>query len=100
MEFDVTKILLLLIEILGMIASAYLIPWLKTKLDTAKLEKMNKWVAIGVSAAQQLYTQEQWAEKKQYVVNFLKTKGYSADLQEVDAAIEAEVIRLHNQLGI
>jgi hypothetical protein len=83
-----------------MIASTYLIPWLKTKLDTAKLEKMNKWVAIGVSAAQQLYTQEQWAEKKQYVVNFLKTKGYNADLQEVDAAIEAEVIRLHNQLGI
>lgn len=100
MEFDVTKILLLLIEILGMIASTYLIPWLKTKLDTAKLEKMNKWVAIGVSAAQQLYTQEQWAEKKQYVVDFLKTKGYNADLQEVDAAIEAEVIRLHNQLGI
>lgn len=100
MEFDITKIVLLIVEILGVVCSAFLIPWLKTKLGTARLNKMLQWVSIGVAAAEQLFTKEQYQEKKQYVLDFLKEKGYKVDLKEIDAAIEAEVIRLHNELGV
>ena len=93
-----TNIILALISLLVAIIEAFLIPWIKTKWDNTKIEKMSRYVEIGVSAAEQLFDTEQWVEKKSYVQSFLASKGYNVNLTEVDAAIEAAVIRIHNEL--
>ena len=36
--------------------------------------------------------------RKEYVVRFLESKGYDVDTQEVDSAIEAAVLKLHQKL--
>ena len=96
---DWTNIILAIISLLVAVAEAFLIPWIKTKGDNAKIERLSRYVEVGVSAAEQLFTTEQWAEKKSYVQSFLASKGYNVNLTEVDAAIEAAVIRLHNELN-
>lgn len=93
-----TEIILAIISLLVAIAEAFFIPWLKTKLSADKLAKLESLVNIGVYAAEQLFTPEQWAEKKQYVQQFLADKGYKVNTTEVDAAIESAVIRLKNNL--
>ena len=96
---DWTNIILAIISLLVAVAEAFLIPWIKTTWDNAKIERLSRYVEVGVSAAEQLFTTEQWAEKKSYVQSFLASKGYNVNLTEVDAAIEAAVIRLHNELN-
>ena len=86
---DWTNIILAIISLLVAVAEAFLIPWIKPKWDNAKIERLSRYVEVGVSAAEQLFTTEQWAEKKSYVQSFLASKGYNVNLTEVDAAIEA-----------
>ena len=94
-----TNIILAIISLLVALIEAFLIPWSRTKWDNTKIEKMTRYVEIGVAAAEQLFDTEQWAEKKSYVQSFLASKGYNVNLTEVDAAIEAAVIRIHNELN-
>ena len=46
-----TNIILAIIYILVALIEACLIPWIKTKWDNTKIEKMSRYVEIGVSAA-------------------------------------------------
>lgn len=99
MTIDLTPIILAAITfILGLI-STFLIPYLKEKYGAEKLETLKKWVVAGVKAAEQLYAGTGLGElKKDYVVRFLASKGYSVDLKEIDALIEASVFELNNEV--
>ena len=56
------------------------------------------WVKIGVAAAEQLYVgQGRGEEKKQYVLDFLKQKGFKVDEESVVNAIEAIVKQLNTE---
>lgn len=61
--------------------------------------KLIRYADIAVTAAQQIYTPEEWDIKKKYVQDFLTSKGYDINLTEVDAAIEAAVKRVKKELG-
>lgn len=53
---------------------------------------------IGVAAAEQLYVgQGRGEEKKQYVLDFLKQKGFKVDEESVVNAIEAIVKQLNTE---
>ena len=55
-------------------------------------------VKIGVAAAEQLYVgQGRGEEKKQYVLDFLKQKGFKVDEESVVNAIEAIVKQLNTE---
>ena len=97
---DYTKIIVSIIALLAALAEAFLVPWLRARISAEKLERMEKLIRIGVGAAEQLYTTEQWSEKKAYVQQYLSSKGYNVTLVEVDAAIEAAVLALHNSLKV
>ena len=81
---DYTQIISAVIALISALVSAFLIPWLKTK--------------IGVKAAEQLYTATDGAAKKAYVVNFLAEKGIQFDVETIDKLIEAAVLQLHHEL--
>ena len=94
MMTDLTPIINIIIALLGALVTAFVIPWIKRKLSKEDQENLIFWVKIAVSAAQQI----SGAERLKYVLNFLKSKGFDVDLPEVQAAIEAEVLRLHQEL--
>ena len=78
--------------------SVFAIPYLHSILDTDKFDKLLRCVEFAVKAAEQLGQTWKGSQKKQYVLNFLSSKGYKIDDAEIDALIEASVLELHNRL--
>lgn len=95
---ELTEIICAVITLLAAIITATVVPWLKKKMSVQERNEMFKWVEIAVMAAQQLYHNLDGNMRKEYVVRFLESKGYDVDTQEVDSAIEAAVLKLHQQL--
>lgn len=98
MTIDLTQIILAVIALLGGILTTFVIPFINKKLTAQQIENIRKAARIAVYAAEQLFTPEQWAEKKKYAQEYLKAQGYNIDTVQIDAAIEAEVLALHGQL--
>lgn len=98
MEVDITLWLKAFVCVSAALLTTVFFPWLQTKLDAEEARIFLRWVEIGVSAAEQLYDAYDGSNKKQYVINYLKKKGYKANTEEIDAAIEAAVLQLHAQL--
>ena len=95
---DYTQIISAVIALISALVSAFLIPWLKTKIDANKLRTIKTYVEIGVKAAEQLYAATDGEEKKAYVINFLAEHGIRFDVSTIDQLIEAAVLQLHHEL--
>lgn len=95
---NLTPILNATIALAAAFITAFVIPWLKRKTDEQELQELLNWVDIAVMAAQQLYHQHAGAKRKAYVLEFLASKGYDVNSDEVDNAIEAAVLKLHQEL--
>lgn len=95
---DLTPILNALITLLGLLLTTFLIPWIKLKVNTEKLEQVKKWTSVGVKAAEMIYKESGMGEaKKKYVRKFLESKGYKLDIDTVDALIEATVREMQQE---
>ena len=99
MTIDLTQIILAVIALLSAIITGFVIPWLRNKLTDHQYDTLAALVRVGVFAAEQLFTSEQWKEKKQYVVDLLEENGYKVDVTAVDALIEATVRELRIEQG-
>ena len=95
---DYTQIISAVIALISALVSAFLIPWLKTKIDADKLQTIKTYEEIGVKAAEQLYAATDGEEKKAYVINFLAEHGIRFDVSTIDQLIEAAVLQLHHEL--
>ena len=103
MNEGMLKIILALIGLLGTIITYVLVPWVKTK--TTKEQNVNTlilrdevsfWVSVAVNAAEQIYREKgQGKLKKEYVIDFLTSKGINITIQELDVLIEAAVKELN-----
>lgn len=93
---DITPIINAVITLIAAVITVFLIPWIKGKVEAEKLSKIMSWVKIAVDAAEQIYNESGMGEKKkQYVLDFLEDKGFTADLNSIDAMIEAAVLSLN-----
>ncbi len=88
---DITKIVVALIGLLSTIVTVFLAPYLKTKWDVAKVDKLSELARRFVLAAEQLLGPGGGTRKKEKVQDWLEEKGYNVSLDEVDSAIEAAV---------
>lgn len=95
---DLTPIINAAIFCVASIVSGFVIKYIKSKCTEKEFQEMLKWIDIAVSAAQQMYHQLDGQSRKEYVVNFLRDKGYDIDDVAVDGAIEAAVLKLHKEL--
>jgi hypothetical protein len=95
---DLTQIVSCIITLITTVISVFVIPILKNKLNEQRLNRLNTVIDIAVYAAEQIFTPEQWSEKKQWVQNWLNGRGYDADVDEIDALIEAAVKRLRIEM--
>lgn len=93
---DLTPIVNAVIALIAAIITTFLIPWIKSKIDAAKLAQIVEWVGIAVRAAEQIYNESGMGEKKkQYVLDFLADKGFTLDPNSINAMIEAAVKNLN-----
>ena len=95
---NITEILEAVVYLVAVLLSALVIPAIKNKVGAQNMATFLKWVDIAVAAAEQLYDAAQGEAKKEYVLGYLTTKGFSVNEAELDLAIEAAVHRLHNEL--
>jgi len=94
---NLTPIVEAVIALLAALVSAFVIPWVKRKASAEDLQQLQAWVQIAVAAAEQLYNQTDGGKKKEYVMEYLQSKGYKIDSTLINT-IEAEVLKLHNEL--
>lgn len=95
---DLTPLIVAVLTALAGILTRFIVPWLKSRLTEAQRQDLLKWVEIAVAAAQQLYYQMSGPERKQYVLDFLEKQGFDVSSPEIDAAIEAAVLALHQKM--
>lgn len=100
---DLTPIFNAIIALVAALITAFVIPWIKTKIKAEKLEQIKQWVTIAVQAAEQIYIGSgRGEEKKQYVLDFLNAKGYTIEFDniDIDALIEAIVFELPQEIKL
>lgn len=98
MEYNITPVISAFIALCVALISVFVIPYIKQKTGAQGMENLLAWVSIAVQAAEQIYTAADGEKKKDYVISFLEGKGLIVDENEVDAAIEAAVLKLHTDL--
>lgn len=93
---DLTPLANVLIVLLASIITVWVIPLIKSKTSAAQQESIKRWVNIAVTAAEQIYGSGNGVNKKAYVVDFLKSKGFSLNTDEIDSLIESSVYNILN----
>lgn len=92
---DITEFAKAIFTLAVSVLTCFIIPAIKQRMDANEFAEMCKWIDIAVDAAEMIYNRSGMGkEKKGYVVNFLSSRGYELDEDELDAAIEASVRRL------
>lgn len=95
---DITTAINTAIALVAALVSAFLIPWIRSKTTVEQRKELVAWAKIGVAAAEQIYNgQGRGEEKKQYVLDFLKSKGFKVNEESINAAIEAAVKQLNTE---
>ena len=94
MNMDI--IVKVIIPILGAILTYLIVPLILQKTTKQQRENIYFWVTVAVQAAEMIYKEKgQGKLKKEYVIDFLTSKGIKLTIQELDALIEAAVLELN-----
>lgn len=89
---NIDLIVKVIIPILGAIVTYLLVPLIREKTTKEQRNNIYFWVKMAVSAAEMIYAEKgQGKLKKEYVVDFLISKGISINLEELDVLIESAV---------
>lgn len=96
MNIDLTPIIQAVIALLAAIVTYKLIPWIKAKTSNEQQQLLHAAVVTLVFAAEQIYGAGKGAEKLDYVVQQLETKGFTADRDEIEAVIKEYTDALHS----
>lgn len=89
-------IVYVVLGIVSILVTGVLIPLIKRKTNKIDIQNNMAMVEIAVKAAEQIYHQSgQGKIKKQYVLEYLNTKGIKISEQDLDNMIEAAVLELN-----
>ena len=96
---DLTSILTGVVTLLSAVVTAFLIPLIKEKTNDHQLKNLMSLVELTVAAAEQVLPMKDGAKRREFVLDFLESKGYDIDNAAVDVAIESAVLKLHKELS-
>ena len=89
----ITPVVNAVIALAATVVSVFLIPWIKSKTTAQQRSELVAWAKIGVAAAEQIYVgQGRGDEKKQYVLEFLKSKGFDLNEESVNELKPGEAV--------
>lgn len=92
---DLTPIITAVLTLIISLISAFLIPYIKAKTTDERFKTIKLWVQVAVQAAEMLYVGSgRGEEKKKYVLDFLNSKGFTLNTEEIDNLIESAVLEL------
>ena len=95
---DITNVFTAFVALLMAALSAFVIPWLRRQMAAEDLDDLLVWVEIAVAAAQQLYHSCDGEKRLQHALGVLADKGFDVNDKAVRSAVEAAVLKLHQQL--
>lgn len=88
MNINLTHILLAIIDLIAVIITYRLVPWIKARTTNEQQAYIRALVKAGVYAAEQIYQTEGMGTKKmEYVRTFLRAHGYDVNVTEIEAAV-------------
>lgn len=91
----VSVIIKAVVAILSVVITTVIIPYVKQKLGDEKYAKLTEYVEWAVRCAEMLYTKEEWAQKKEYVVKYVTAKAAELKIElapeDIDVLIEGLV---------
>lgn len=100
---QITQVTEAIVTILVAVVSAYVIPWLKTKINAEKLKQLEQFCEQAVRSAEQIYKVEEYKLKKAYVLTLINEKaeklGIGLNEAEIDAIIEGIVNYVKHREG-
>ena len=91
---------MLISAMIGLVCAAlvlFCVPLLRAKLGEDRFQALQRWITIGVEAAEQLFGSGEGQRKKDYVLSLLLESGLVRRTDEVTALLESEVYRLQNK---
>lgn len=92
---DLTPIITAVLTLIFSLITAFLIPYIKTKVSAEQFATIKLWVQVAVQAAEMLYVgSSRGEEKKKYVIEFLNSKGFTLNAEEIENLIESAVLEL------
>lgn len=100
MSYEQLEILVKALGVLMSLVITFVIkPYIDSKISQTEQEQLLKYIETGVRCAEQIYTKEEWAEKKAYVVEYVA--GILSNLvhlnltaEEIDTLIEGMVFEV------
>ena len=97
---DLTPIITAVLTLIFSLITAFLIPYIKTKVSAEQFATIKLWVQVAVQAAEMLYVGSgRGEEKKKYVIEFLNSKGFTLNAEEIENLIESAVLELKQAQG-
>lgn len=102
MEQELLNIIIkVMVVIVSTLITGYVIPLLKSKIDSTKYNDFLTMVKKCVESANQLYTPEEWEVKKSYVLELVATYANNHKVNitaaEINAIIEGFVIAVKGE---
>ena len=92
---DLTPIITTVLTLIFSLITAFLIPYIKTKVSAEQFATIKLWVQVAVQAAEMLYVGSgRGEEKKKYVIEFLNSKEFTLNAEEIENLIESAVLEL------
>ena len=88
---DITPIIQLVIELVFAIIAIFVLRWLRNKIGDEKTDEAIMWVQVAVKAAEQIFGAGRGIDKKNFVLDFLRSKNLTYDEKTINALIESEV---------
>ncbi len=88
MKIDLTALVQAIIVLFAALITGYVIPWVKSKTTENQQKILSAAVGFAVQAAEQLYGSGKGQEKKQYVINYLESKGFELDETMIEGIVK------------
>lgn len=96
---NITPIIEAVIALVGVVITAVVIPYIRSRTTAQQRAEINAWVRVAVSAAEQMAEfqgSKQGPAKKAFVLKWLEERGITVDAAKLDAMIEAAVYELNS----
>lgn len=96
---NITPIVEIILSLAVAIVTAFLIPYIKSKVDQSKLSTLAFWLDKAVLAQEEADRKGliDKSEKYNAVADFLREKGFELDVESVRTLIDGSVYNLINQ---
>lgn len=86
---NLTDIINAFLALLAAVITAFVIPWIKAKTTVQQRERMEAVCRTLVFAAEQIFGGGRGAEKLEYVAAKLEEKGYTVDMDMIEATVKS-----------